>query len=193
MGNTELTKSCVVAAAYELACQIGLLQISVRTVAAKAGFSKTGTITHFKNLETLQLAVLDHAAQLFAQDVFLPALATERGLPRLKRIFELWVQRNSDPLKNCLFISAAFEVDSRPGPIREHIKCWMAELRTQIGRSIEMSIEEQHLSSSCDIEGLAFTIFSLATGVHHDIHLLNRADGAPRALSVFEKLLRLDQ
>lgn len=192
MGNTELTKASVVTAAYRLACQVGLLQISVRTVASEAGFSKTGTITHFKNLETLQLAVLDHAALIFSQEIFSPALSTARGLPRLREIVRRWVTHNSER-ETCLFISASFEVDSRPGPIREHIERWMRELRKQLCKAIEMAVEEGHLSSNTPAEEVAFAIFSLATGAHHDAHMLQSKQSSQFALSLFESLIKTYQ
>lgn len=188
MGNTELTKACVVSAAYRLACQIGLLQISVRTVAAAAGFSKTGTITHFKNLETLQIAILDHAGLLFLQEVFQPAAAFARGLPRLREIFRLWVNKNNSN-ETCLIISGAFEVDSQPGPLRSHIHNLMCQLREQVRLAVQEAIEEGHLVQETSSEEFSFAMFSLAMGTHHDSHLLNRNNSGGLALKLFENLL----
>ena len=46
--------------------------------------SKSGLFAHFGSREELQLAVLEHAAQLYGAKVFVPVLKIERGLCRVE-------------------------------------------------------------------------------------------------------------
>ena len=46
--------------------------------------SKSGLFAHFQSKENLQIEILDYAARIFSEDVIVPALATEAGIPESK-------------------------------------------------------------------------------------------------------------
>src|SRR5204862_8359972 len=93
----------------------------IGSVAQATGMSKSGLCAHFGSREDLQVAVLEHAAQRYGERVFMPALKIERGLPRLRALFERWLDwtHSSGLPGGCIMISAANEYDDRPAPIRD--------------------------------------------------------------------------
>src|SRR3569623_2632764 len=82
------TRELILEHAYELARVGGLEGLSIGTLAADVGMSKSGVFAHFGSREDLQLAVLDAAARRFMSHVLVPALSAPRGLPRQRAIVE---------------------------------------------------------------------------------------------------------
>ena len=110
--------------------------------------SKSGLFAHFGSREDLQLAVLDHAAQLYGEKVFVPVLKIERGLPRLRALFERWLDwaLESGLPGGCIMISAAIEYDDRPGPIRDAAIANQHRGNAITKKAVRLAIEEGHLA-----------------------------------------------
>jgi hypothetical protein len=84
------------------------------------GMSKSGVFAHFGSREELQISVVREYHSKFEEEVFRPALAAARGLPRLRALFDRWVRRVSVEIDSgCIYISGAVEFDDRPGPVRD--------------------------------------------------------------------------
>ena len=82
--------------------------------------SKSGVFAHFGSREELQISVVREYHARFEDEVFRPAIAEPRGLPRLRALFERWVRRVSVEIDSgCIYISGAVEFDDRPGPVRD--------------------------------------------------------------------------
>src|ERR1044072_1377990 len=81
-----ITRDSIIDRAHWIVRREGFEGLSIGTVPTSHGMSKSGVFAHFGSREELQLAVLDSAAQRFAEQVFLPALRERRGLPRLEAI-----------------------------------------------------------------------------------------------------------
>src|SRR5262249_37313427 len=107
----EQTRVAILDAALKVASKLGLAGLTIRTLADETGMSKSGLFAHFGSREGLQLAVLDHAAQRYGEQVFAPALKIGRGLPRLRALFERWLDwaAASGLPGGCIMISAANE------------------------------------------------------------------------------------
>src|SRR5919108_1978448 len=90
----EQTRAAILDAALKVASKLGLEGLTIGTLADETGMSKSGLFAHFGSREGLQLAVLEHAAQLYGERVFAPALKIDRGLPRLRALFERWLEWN---------------------------------------------------------------------------------------------------
>ena len=85
--------------------------------------SKSGLFAHFGSKEELQLATIDAAEDVFRSEVLEPVLAAPEGLPRLRALCERFlghVEQGVFP-GGCFFASAAAELDTRPGPLRDRI------------------------------------------------------------------------
>src|SRR5690606_13086514 len=85
------------------------------------GLSKSGLFAHFKSKESLQLQILEHAAETFINKVVRTALQQPRGEPRLRALFDNWLRwaNAGGHQGGCVFVGAAAEYDDRPGPVRD--------------------------------------------------------------------------
>src|SRR3954471_17339777 len=88
----EQTRTAILDAALAIASRLGLEGLTIGSLADATGMSKSGLFAHFGSREDLQLAVLEHAAQRYGEIVFRPVLQIGRGLPRLRALFERWLE-----------------------------------------------------------------------------------------------------
>ena len=153
--------------------------------------SKSGLFAHFGSREELQLAVLEHAVQRYGEMVLMPALKIERGLPRLRALFERWLDWTlaSGLPGGCIMISAANEYDDRPGAIRDAV---IANQRRGSGvteKAVRLAIDEGHLKPHTDPGQIAFEILGIVLASHNHRRLLGDRETRKRALTAFEELV----
>ena len=186
----QQTKAAIVDAALGLAAQVGLEGLSIGVIAELMSMSKSGVFAHFGSREELQIAVVREYARRFEDEVFQPALARPRGLPRLRAMFERWMQRTSDEAEaGCLYISGAVEFDDRPGPVRDVLLATLHAWQGAVRRAIELAVEAGDLVPDTDPGQLAFEIHGLILALHFESRFLRHPMGAQRARQGFERLL----
>ena len=184
------TRELILARAYQLAQQGGLESLSIGTVAISAGMSKSGVFAHFGSREQLQLALLDAVGARFVEFVKAPALHEPRGLPRLRKLAERWCEWSRAHRNGCVLLSAAVEYDGRRnGPIREHVLRQQGGWRDELRRTIGLAVDAGHLRKDTDTTQLAFEIYSLMLGLHHDAGLFGYDEARDRAELALERLL----
>jgi AcrR family transcriptional regulator len=187
----EQTRAAILDAALKIASKLGLEGLTIGTLADETGMSKSGLFAHFGSREDLQLAVLEHAAQIYGQRVFLPALKIERGLPRLRALFERWLDWTiaSGLPGGCIMISAAAEYDDRPGPIRDAVIANQRRGMAIEEKAVRLAIEEGHLRTDTDAEQIAFEMLGIVLASHNHRRLLSDGESKKRALTAFEQLV----
>ena len=184
------TRATILDAALGLASHMGLEGLSIGALAEVTQMSKSGVFAHFGSREELQIAVVRDYHAKFADDVFFPTLQVARGLPRLRALFERWVQRVAVEIDSgCIYISGAVEFDDRPGPVRdalvEMVRTWQGALE----RSIRMAIDERHLRADTNPQQLLFEVHGLILALHHDARFLRQAGAVGHARTAFERAL----
>ena len=92
MGKGDETKDVVLRHALALSSRIGLQGLSIGRLADELEMSKSGLFGHFKSKEALLSQVLELAAQEFLDDVVRPAFREPAGEPRIRKLFENWVE-----------------------------------------------------------------------------------------------------
>jgi len=188
----QQTKAAIVDAALVLATRVGLEGLSVGSVADKAGMSKSGVFSHFGSREELQISVVRAYHARFRAEVFEPALAEPRGLPRLRALFGRWMTRMSVEIASgCLFVGGAVEFDDRPGPVRDalvaSVKDWLGALQ----RAVVQARDEGHLASGIAPAQVAFEIHGLILALHYEARFLQAPGSVARAEAGFENILKL--
>jgi len=142
----QATRAAILDAALGLASHMGLEGLSIGALAEVTGMSKSGVFAHFGSREELQISVVREYHARFEDEVFHPALAEPRGLPRLRALFERWVKRVSVEIDSgCIYISGAVEFDDRPGPVRDALVDMVQTWQDALERAIRMAVEEGHL------------------------------------------------
>ena len=190
MHKGQQTKAAIVDAALGLATQIGLEGLSIGALAEVMQMSKSGVFAHFGSREELQISVIREYHQRFELEVFFPSMQENRGLPRLRALFQNWMQRTSAEIDSgCLYISGAAEFDDRPGPVRDalasSVKTWLAAVH----RAVVQARDEQHLSKDMDAAQMVFEIHGLILALHYEARFLKSAKSLNRAKQGFEQIL----
>ena len=124
----ERTRGAILRAAASLATVDGLEGLSIGHLAAAIGMSKSGLYAHFGSKQELQLATVQEAGRIFADEVVQPALAAPAGPPQLAAVCEAFfehLQRRTFP-GGCFFAGAALEMGTRPGPVKEAVAAFQA-------------------------------------------------------------------
>ena len=187
----EQTRVAILDEALRIASKLGLEGLTIGSLADATGMSKSGLFAHFGSREDLQLAVLDHAAQLYGEKVFVPVLKIERGLPRLRALFERWLDwaLESGLPGGCIMISAAIEYDDRPGPIRDAAIANQHRGNAITKKAVRLAIEEGHLAPGTDPEQISFEMLGIVLAGHNHRRLLGDKEARKRALTAFEELI----
>ena len=188
----QQTKAAIVDAALGLAAQVGLEGLSIGALAEVAQMSKSGVFAHFGSREELQISVIREYHARFEAEVFAPAMAAARGLPRLRMLFDRWMQRTSDEIvSGCIYISGAVEFDDRPGPVREalveSVQIWLNAMR----RAIVACKTEGHLPADADEAQMLSEIHGLILALHYEARFLEMPGAVQRAHRGFANILRL--
>jgi len=186
----QQTRATILEAALGLASQIGLEGLSIGALAEVTHMSKSGVFAHFGSREELQISVIREYHTRFEDEVFYPAVQADRGLPRLRELFERWVKRVSVEIDSgCIYISGAVEFDDRPGPVRDALASMVRTWHDAMERAIRLAIDEGHLSADTDRLQMLFEIHGLILALHHDARFMRRPGAVDRARRGFERIV----
>lgn len=187
----EQTRAAILDEALKIASRLGLEGLTIGSLADATGMSKSGLFAHFGSREDMQLAVLEHAAQIYGEKVFMPALRIERGLPRLRALFERWLDwtLESGLPGGCIMISTAIEYDDRPGPIRDAAIANQHRGNAIMRKAVRLAVDEGHLGADVDAEQISFEMLGIVLASHNHRRLLGDREARKRALKAFEELI----
>ena len=186
----QQTKVAIVDAALRMAAQVGLEGLSIGSLAEAMGMSKSGVFAHFGSRDELQISVIREYYARFEAQVFQPAMAQPRGLPRVRALFENWMRFTSAELDSgCIFISGAVEFDDRPGPVRdalaEAVDAWIEAMT----RAVAQACEQGHLAADADPRQISFEIHALILALHYEARFMRRPGSMERAEQGFRNIL----
>jgi AcrR family transcriptional regulator len=191
MSKGEQTRATILDAALAQASETGFESLTIGSLASRAGLSKSGLFAHFGSREELQVAAIEAAAARFTETVFIPALKARRGLPRLRALFEDWLDwtsRSGLP-HGCPMQAAAVEFDDRPGPVRQAVIEHFARLESELGRAVTLAIGEGHFRTGLDSGQFVFEMMGLIFAYYHSARLFDGDIAKSRARAAFERLV----
>ena len=184
------TRAAILDAALGMALRKGLEGLSIGALAELTRMSKSGVFAHFGSREELQISVVREYHDRFEAEVFAPAMRLPRGLPRLRALFERWLQRVSFEVDSgCLYISGAVEFDDRPGPVRDALVAMVLTWRQALERAAMLAVDAGHLKPGTDATQLLFEIHGLILALHHDARFLRLDGAAERARRGFDRVV----
>ena len=156
----ETTRTAILEAATQLATVEGLDGLSIGHLAEHIGMSKSGLYAHFGSKEELQLAAIDTATEIFADNVIRPARDADTALGRLEALCENFFRYLERPVfpGGCFFASATAELDTHPGPVREKLVHSLDGWLALIERRVREAQEAGELDASEDPALLAFEL-----------------------------------
>ena len=183
------TRELILEQAYQLARHDGLEGLSIGSLALSVGMSKSGVFAHFGSREDLQLALLDFVSTRFVEFIKLPALKKPRGLPRLRAMIESWSEWGRIHQSGCVLLSAAVEYDGRQdSTLREHVRQQQSAWRDEIKRAVGLAVQVGDLRSDTDPSLLAFEIYALMLGLHHDAGLFGWEEANRHTSAALDRL-----
>jgi len=163
------TRESILATAVDLASVEGLEGLTIGRLATELGMSKSGLFAHFGSKEELQLATIEAAREIFVRTVVQPALAADRGLPRLAALLEAKLEYLRDGVfrGGCFFDAARMEYDGRrPGPVRDAILEQFADWSKLVADCVRAAQREGHLDPGADAEQIAFELDAIPTAAN---------------------------
>ncbi|HMG24059.1 MAG TPA: TetR/AcrR family transcriptional regulator [Kofleriaceae bacterium] len=188
MAKGEATRQAILSCAFDLAKTVGLSGLSIGRLAEDTALSKSGLFAHFGSKEALLVAVVEEATRQFVAFVIAPALQKPRGEPRVRELFERWVQWGLRP-GGCFFVAAVAELDDRPGTPRDALvqacKDWLEALAT----AARISVAEGHFRADLDPDQFAFDVYGIMLGFHTYQKFLRSPESLRRARESLERLV----
>jgi AcrR family transcriptional regulator len=191
MRKGEQTRQGILETALAEVSTTGLSGLSIGGLAHKVSMSKSGLFAHFDSKHDLQLQVLQTARGLFIEKVIAPALQQPRGEPRVRALFDNWLEWSESSLLpgGCPFVSAAVELDDQPGSLRDYLvqaqKDWLDTLAT----AARIAVEEGHFKPGLDTHRFAFDFYSVILAYYHFSRLLDDPETTERCRKAFADLL----
>jgi AcrR family transcriptional regulator len=189
MPKGDSTRHAILDRATDLASQVGLTGLTIGRLADELDLSKSGLFAHFQSKESLQIKVLEYGAARFVELVVKPALGEPRGVPRLRALFERWMEWDGALPGGCVFAAAASELDDRPGPVRERLVELQHQWLDVLATSFRKAIDVGHVAADADPEQFAQDLYGIMLAWHHHSRLLGDGAAERRARHAFDALL----
>lgn len=176
MAEAGRTRAAILELGVAVASVEGLEGLTIGRLAADLDMSKSGVLGHFGTKESLQLAVLDAAGEVFTREVPLRARPTPAGMPRLLALCDAWVahlERGVFP-GGCFLTAASLEFDDRGGPVRDAVAELNARWQGELRRHVRIAAEAGDLPPDTDPEQVVFELhgqmlaLNSALQLHHD-------------------------
>jgi AcrR family transcriptional regulator len=184
----ERTRQSILDVAAKLATEEGLEPLSIGRLAEATEMSKSGFFAHFGSKEELQLATVDHAAEIFVAEVIEPARAAPQGLPRVWALCDHMIgytERQVFP-GGCFFAAASFEFNRRPGRVRDRIEEMMRSWLSYLEHAVERAQEAGELDASLEAREIAFQLDAFAQAANAQFQLF----GDPRVFDEARRAVR---
>lgn len=191
MGKGALTRQVILDKATAIASEVGLGGLTIGKLAEELELSKSGLFAHFGSKESLQVAILEHAAERFVEVVVKPGLRAPRGEPRLRALFDRWRQwPKLNPMPGgCILVAAAIELDDRPGPARDLLVKQQRDWQDLLASTVRGAVVEGQFRKDVDPEQFAHDLYGVMLGYHHALRLLRDPRAEKRAVRAFENLV----
>ncbi|MBS2040910.1 TetR/AcrR family transcriptional regulator [bacterium] len=173
----------IVAGALKTVEKVGLEALTFAPLADQLGISKSGIFAHFKTREDLLKAVIERASREFIEAVLVPATKAPRGLPRLRKLFQNWVDYYQHGRRRI------FMYDGGAGPLREFLQEVHRNWGLEVQRAILQAQKEGHLGPEVDPQQLTFDLYGVVLSAHHFKHILRDNEAPMRAERTLDLLL----
>lgn len=190
MARGARSRSVILDHARRVAANEGLDGVSFARIAGDIAMSKSGVAALFGSKESLQLATVAAAREVFIEEVVAPALQVPSGMGRLETLIasHLEYSRRRRESGGCFFSATSAEFSGRDNAVRDAIAAARVEWDATLERVIASAASVNQLPPETDVAQLAFQIRALLECANTDgVRLgsdepFDRARGALRSL-----------
>ncbi|HEY2805881.1 MAG TPA: TetR/AcrR family transcriptional regulator [Gemmatimonadales bacterium] len=189
MSKGNATRTAILERAGQLATEVGLEGMTIGRLADDLDMSKSGLFAHFRSKEELQMQIIERQRERFVEAVITPVLQAPGGEPRVRALFERWLEWRGSQPGGCFFTAASFELDDRPGPVRDLLASMQREWLESIARIAGSAVKRGYFRADLDTDEWAHEYYGLMLAYHLAEQLLRDPKAAPRVRRSFEQLL----
>ena len=185
------TRQTILEHAGKVASRIGFEGVTIGRLAVDLALSKSGLFAHFRSKEELQLQLLEYARLRFVATVIDPAFEAPPGEERVRAIFDHWLdwpEKTALP-GGCIFVAASFELDDRPGPVRDRLAVLQGEWFDLLARAAESAVKRVHFRADLDPRLFAHEMYGLMLSGHLAERLLHDPEAKERTRRAFAGLM----
>jgi AcrR family transcriptional regulator len=181
------SRAAVLERSVQMASRDGLEGLTIGVLAADLGAHKSSVHALFGSKEELQLATLAAARAILIDQVVVPALSSDEGLPRLQAIGDAWFDYLASDVFSggCFLCAASAEMDGRPGPLRDAVASVMREWIAVLSSNLEAAVTADELRADVDAAAMAFRLNALGMAANWQRQLLNDSTGIEHARSAW--------
>jgi AcrR family transcriptional regulator len=188
----ERSHGAILDEAARLATVEGIEGLSLARLADAVGMSKSGLFAHFKSKEDLQLATVEAASSLFAEQVTEPASQAQSGFERLRRLTDgylAYLEVETFP-GGCFFASTLAEMDMQPGPVRDHLVAFLGDWLGRIETAVRDAQAEGAIDPGEDAAQLTFEIEAVLFLANAQYIVMRTPEPIERARRAIHRRLR---
>jgi len=153
--------------------------------------SKSGLFAHFGSKEEVQIALLEHTAQVANAHVVAPSGASPEGLPRLKALVENWLgwSTKAGLGGGCPVAAGIFELDDREGPVRERLLAMEKQWRGLLSMHVRQAMDRGHLRADLNAEQFVWELGGIYLSHHASARFVRDPEADIRAAIAFAALI----
>lgn len=168
MNKGERTRQTILEQGLKYISRYGLADITIGNIAKQCGLSRTGVISHFKNKEDMQIAILEFAEQTFIDCVIVP-VRHEDALVHIRQLLDTWADWTRDVYSegnlSCPFVRAVVDFQNREdSEVRRFVLAQQTRLLTYIARRVTRCIEQGLFVDTVPADVIAYEMYSLYFG-----------------------------
>ena len=169
----KATFSRIVARALKIASEEGLAALTIGRLAKGLKMSKSGVFAHFLSKETLELATIEQAREVFVSHVLPSTELSQAGITKVWSLCDDWLKHIQQEIfpGSYFFNGAFFESAGQSGPIPDRIREITQEWLDGLKRAVKQAQKEGDLDRDVDAERVALALNGLLLGGHW-AHLL---------------------
>jgi AcrR family transcriptional regulator len=169
MNKGERTREIILNRGMLHSSKYGIADITIGSISKLCGLSRTGVISHFKNKDDMQIAILEYSETQFVSKIVKPS-RKEDAADQLEDLLMRWIdwtERLFDgEVTSCPFIKAIVEYENRlDSPVRQYAIEQQQRLISFMTMLVKNAQEQGRFVDDISAEETAVELYSLYVGV----------------------------
>jgi AcrR family transcriptional regulator len=164
----ERTKQKILKDAMKFASVYGLSKVTIGEISKLTNMSRTGVISHFKDKEDMQIAIIQYSGYQYIENVIYKS-KHENSLTRLRNYYKCWRawvdKLEEEHSGSCPLIKATFDYQDREeNSVSVYIKKQQRELIAYVAKLVQRCIDDGYFKSDLNANSFAVQSYSYYLG-----------------------------
>ena len=184
------TQAEILSNAVKIASLEGVAGLTIGRLAQELRMSKSGLFAHFRSKKRLELATIDRAWEILADEVLVPGKAAREGIERLWSLCDLWIKHiERHVFRGAYFFAGAFfEYSGRRGPVPSRVTKIVRQWFGALKDSVRAAQKRDEIKLDADSERISYQLDGLLVGAYW-AHLQGDSEAFREARSAILRLL----